>query len=195
MNPQLKAEFGRGLLAAWLTAKGDPRGALLISGSFAECKRSFFAALVALPGMLALVSFKLDGQEIDTARYLVVELIAYVMGWAAFPLVAFGISRQIGRFQNWARYVTAYNWASVIILAVTIPVTLLVNAPGISGGLGGTIGIMTLVIIIGYEWRLARLVLQASPMQAGFLTALDLLLSFAIDSMSQQLARGGGIIG
>lgn len=195
MNPQLKAEFGRGLLAAWLTAKGDPRGALLVSGSFSECKRSFFAALVALPGMLALISFKLDGQEIDTVRYLVVEMISYVMGWAAFPLVAFGISRQIGRFQYWARYVTAYNWASVIILAVTIPVTLLVNAPGISGGLGGTIGIMTLVVIIGYEWRLARLVLMASPMQAGFLTALDLLLSFAIDSMSQQLARGGGFIG
>ncbi|MBF0269541.1 MAG: hypothetical protein HQL44_13225 [Alphaproteobacteria bacterium] len=194
MNPQTKAEFGRGLLAAWLTAKGDPKGALLVSGSFAECKRSFFAALVALPGMLALISFKLDALEnMDGLRYLVVELISYVMGWSAFPLVAFGVSRQIGRLHLWARYITVYNWASVIILAVTIPVTLLINSPSFANALGGTLSLMTLVMIIGYEWRLARLVLQASPWQTGFLIALDLLLSFAIESMSHTLALGNAL--
>jgi hypothetical protein len=191
---QYKAEFGRGMLAAWLTAKGDPRGALLVSGTFAECKRSFFAALVALPGMLALTSFKLEAlTNVSEARYVVVELISYVIGWAAYPLVSLGISRQIGRFENWARYITVYNWASVIILALTIPVTLMVNTPAIASAIGGTIGIMMLVVIIGYEWRLARLVLQASPLQTGALCALDLLLSFSIDSFSENLAMGGGL--
>jgi hypothetical protein len=194
MNPKLKAEFGRGLLAAWLTAKGDPRGAFMVSGDFAECKRSFFAAIVALPGMLALTSFKLETlSDVDTFRYVLVELISYAMGWAAFPLVALGVSRQIGRFQNWARYITVYNWASVIILSLVIPVSLLVNSPAIAQNLGGIIGIMLMVVIVGYGWRLARLVLLASPLQAGVLTALDLMLSFAIDSLSNHLAMGGGL--
>lgn len=191
MNPELKAEFGRGILAAWLTAKGDPKGAYLVSGEFAECKRSFFAVLVGLPGMLALSFFRLEGlQEIDATRFLLSELVTYAIGCSAFPLVVFGISRQIGLFKHWARFVTVYNWASVIILALTIPVTFIVNSPAFSQAFGQSIGIMMLIVIIGYDWRLARHVLMASPMQAAMLTALDLLLSFSIESMSQQLATG-----
>jgi hypothetical protein len=69
----------------------------------------------------------------------------------------------------------------------------MVNTPAIASAIGGTIGIMMLVVIIGYEWRLARLVLQASPLQTGALCALDLLLSFSIDSFSENLAMGGGL--
>lgn len=191
MNPELKAEFGRGLLAAWLTAKGDPRGAFLVSGGFAECKRSFFAVLIGLPGMLALSFFRLDSLgEIDATRYLLAELITYAIGCTVFPLAVFGISRQIGLFQHWARFVTVYNWASILILALTIPVTFLINAQEASSAFGQSIGIMMLIVIVGYDWRLARLALMASPMQAAMLTAFDLVLSFSIESMSQQLALG-----
>lgn len=191
MNPELKAEFGRGLLAAWLTAKGDPRGAFLVSGGFAECKRSFFAVLVGLPGMLALSFFRMESMgNIDAVHYVLAEIVTYAIGCTAFPLAVFGISRHIGLFQHWARYVTVYNWASIIMLALTIPVTFLINSPGVSAAFGQSIGIMMLIVIVGYDWRLARMALMASPMQAAMLTVLDLLLSFSIESMSQQLSAG-----
>ncbi len=187
----LKDEFGRGILAAWLTAKGDGRGAQLVGTSFAECKRSFAAAIIALPGFLAMTSFELANMPgTDVWRYIWVQLIAYVMGWAAFPLAALGVARQIGREEVWARYITVYNWASVIILALTIPATLLLSSPGASQGLGGMVQFMLLVVILGYEWRLARLVLLASPLQAALLVALDTLLSFAINGLAHQIAAG-----
>ncbi|MBF0355615.1 MAG: hypothetical protein HQL43_10315 [Alphaproteobacteria bacterium] len=185
----LKNEFGRGILAAWLTAKGDPRGAFLVTNSFDACKRSFAAAIIAFPGFLALTSFELANLPgADTWRYILVQMIAYGMGWAAFPIAALGVARQIGRVESWARYITVYNWASVIILGLTIPATLVLSSSAASQGVAGMVQFMLLVAILGYEWRLARLVLQATPLQAALLVAVDTLLSFAINGMAHHIA-------
>jgi len=80
-----------------------------------------------------------DSGTTDWVRVLLVETIAYVIGWTAFPLVILPVTRILGRESLWLDFIIVYNWSQVLqygaILAI-IAVSLSGLAPPVlQGGL------------------------------------------------------------
>jgi hypothetical protein len=123
------AEAATALYGAWRLACRDPGGLRYMDTSMAGARRSFRAALFALPAAIPLMLMRLAyyPPRADTARVVVVEIIAYAIGWTAFPVVAHAAARVAERAHRYAMMVAAYNWislAQILVLLVVTPITL-----------------------------------------------------------------------
>ena len=123
------AEVASGLYGAWLFARRRPDGLRLMDTSREGALRSFWAAAVALPAALPLVATRLSlfPPRADALDVVLVEAIAYVVGWTAFPVLAHVAARVAEREERYPALVAAYNWTSlaqVLVLLVAAPLTL-----------------------------------------------------------------------
>lgn len=173
-----------GIFGAWRLARRDPAGLIWFDTSPRGVANSFWAPLLILPGFLVLQA--LDGTfEADFGRSLVVELIAYVIGCVAFPLVMSHLSDGLERSQHYLRYVVAYNWSQVIQMAALLPAGLLAHlAPGHGMTLLNTA--MTIVVLV-YQAYVAHQALDVKPGTAGLLVLLDLSLGALIQMTANRL--------
>jgi hypothetical protein len=186
-----RAELAKGLLGAVLFARGDPRGLLLYGNDGNEARRSFWAALVALPffAPLLLLDYLQRSVEPDTAAFLLTHGAAYVIGWTAFPLLMLGVCQALGRDAVWCRYVAAYNWANL----VTINLSLFASAIHASNLLPPSgvalVHVMVMLLIGLYEWFIARIMLALPGHRALLVVALDFLLGLVITGTAEKLLR------
>jgi hypothetical protein len=123
------AEVASGLYGAWLFARRRPDGLRLMDTSREGALRAFWAAAVALPAALPLVATRLSlfPPRADALDVVLVEAIAYVVGWTAFPVLAHVAARVAEREERYPALVAAYNWTSlaqVLVLLVAAPLTL-----------------------------------------------------------------------
>ncbi|MFM8989023.1 MAG: YIP1 family protein [Alphaproteobacteria bacterium] len=118
-----------GLHGAWLLARRRPEGLRYMDTSREGALRSFWAAVVALPATLPLVAMRLSHfpPRADALDVALVEVVAYVVGWTAFPVLAHFAARIAEREDRYPALVVACNWTSlaqVVVLLVAAPVTL-----------------------------------------------------------------------
>src|SRR5215208_2179413 len=81
-------------------AVGDRSGLGFFDASLAGFWRSFRAALICYPLYLVLVGLRITPAQSAAAglpRIFVVETIAYVISWTAFPLLVLQLSRWFDR--------------------------------------------------------------------------------------------------
>jgi hypothetical protein len=122
------AEAATALYGAWRLACRDPGGLRYMDTSPAGALRSFRAAAFALPAAIPLMLMRLSyfPPRADTARVVAVEIVAYTIGWTAFPVLAHAAARIAERTHRYAMLVAAYNWASLFqigVLLVAAPLT------------------------------------------------------------------------
>jgi len=177
-------EIFAGVYGAWRLARRDPSGLIWFDASPRGFWNSFWGPALILPGFLVLQT--LDGAfEEDLLRPLVVELIAYVIGCVAFPLVMSHISEGLERSHLYMRYIVAYNWSQVVQMAVLLPAGLLVHmAPG--NGMALLNMAMTIIVLI-YQAYVAHQALDVKPGAAGMLVLLDLSLGALIQMIATRL--------
>ena len=99
--------------------------------------------------------------------------------WVLWPWAMITITHMLGVQRNYVRYVIAYNWTSVFIVAAIVPVLLLRQA-GLAGP--GLAALLSLVVIgwsIFVRWYIARHALEVNTPVAVALVAGDLALSIA----------------
>lgn len=130
--------------------------------------RSFFAAVIIAPLHFGWSYYDYgatsDQHGVSLTRYLLVDLIAYVLTWTAWPLIMFYVTRLMGCGDRFIHYVVVYNW-------VQVPgaVVLMAAAFGLAPLLG-PFGLLIFYIALGaillFEWWLAMKTLQVSPMAA-----------------------------
>ena len=120
------------LFGAWRLAQFQADGLRYLDASREGARRSFWAALLALPAAIPLTLIRLSmfPPRDDELRVFFIEAVAYVIGWAAFPVVAQIAARIAEREQHFARVVCAYNWTSLLQICV-----LLVCAPISAAGI------------------------------------------------------------
>lgn len=169
-------EAAKGVYGAWRLAHADRTGLAYFDTSVAGFWRSFGAMIVALPAYAALVGLGIAGYdgEVNYPGVLLVESIAYVIDWFAFPLAALYVSQWLGKRHNYIRLVVALNWARVLEAALMVPATLVATmAP--SGPLA-FIPVAAFVAILAYHWWVIRASLDVSGPEAALVTLINLTI-------------------
>lgn len=180
-------EIFAGVYGAWRLARRDPSGLIWFDASPRGFWNSFWGPALILPAFLVLQA--LDGTFEDSLlRPLAVELIAFVIGCVAFPLVMSHISEGLERSHLYTRYIVAYNWSQVIQMAALLPVGLLIHfAPG--HGMALLNMAMTILVLV-YQAYVAHQALDIKPGPAGLLVLLDLSLGALIQMIAARLLGG-----
>ena len=189
-------EVVTGIYGAWRLLLFDRSGLQYFDSTIDGFWKSFYAAVVALPGVLILLLLSVTANPDiaptgSTGRIAIVFVIAYVIQWVSFPLLMFYIADLIGRNRQYITFVVAYNWSQVIQTAIILPPTIFVilvdaGQPGL-----GSIFFLTALIAIGvYAWFIARNALDITGIAATLIVFIDFAIAILI-SRGNDLMVGG----
>jgi hypothetical protein len=183
-------EVRQALLGTLRLARGDHRGLLCFDRTVDGFWRSFRAAIISYPLYLILLSMRVTVVEWQRSGGLLittVETIAYVIAWAAFPLLMITVTQWIGRAHRYFDFMVAYNWSQVPQSALFV----LVGIESESGVLGAPaaqlIEIAAAIAVLVYEWFVARVALDTTAPAAAFVVFIDLLLGVFVNHVAGSL--------
>ncbi len=145
--------------------------------------RSFSAAAVVAPFFLILLLVRFAGMEEPPAfgRYLILEVLSFVIAWCVFPLVMEGLSRSMDRSDKYVPFIIAYNWSMVPQNVIYIVVILCGHIGIFSDGTTNGLALIVLIWSLAFTGFIARTALGVSPITAGGVVFMDLLLSICIE--------------
>jgi hypothetical protein len=182
-----REEVYRSLYGALRLAFLDPSGLAHFNFSIEGFWRSFFAAVLVAPGFAILIAQKLltRPETFDPGWAMLVQLVAYGLSWAAFPLAAVVLTRLLGLGHNYIPLIVSLNWAAVLqVVAFLTAVLVGLALPGVLEGL-----MMLLVTggILFYQWFITRNALQTSGGIALMMVLVDLVLNSTISISADRL--------
>ncbi len=142
--------------------------------------KSFFAAVIVAPGFAIIIAYELGQAEIEleagALRVLLVETLAYVLGWVAFPVLVHQICEATGRRDAYIGYIVAFNWSKVIQMAVLLPSIGLIALGAPNGDGGWLLRLAVSFLILFYEWFITRTALSVTAMGAVGFVVLDFVI-------------------
>ncbi len=97
--------------------------------------------------------------------------------WVLWPWVMIAVSHLLDRQQHYVRYIVAYNWSSVYVIAALVPVFILQQTGIIGIGLGAVLSLCVIIWSLYYRWYVAKTALDTSAFTASMLVAGDLAMS------------------
>lgn len=167
----------------------DPRGLEALDRTPEGARRSFGAAVVVAPFYIALVALR-DGDNLADVPFgidLLVQFIAYVVGWTAFPVISRELARVMGRLDDWPAMVCAYNWSAVVQVALQVPVmALAVSGAADDRDVAGA-GLVALIAVAAYLWFIFRSSLRIPGMTALGLVVVELTVTALIADHSAHI--------
>lgn len=182
-------ELARAAYGAWRLALFDPRGLDCFDNTVAAYWRSFQAAVVLIPAYAVLVSFRLARMpaEPDLAQFVLVEAIAYVINWTAFPLAMAYVCDRIGRSDRYLRYVAAHNWSVIVQIAALLG-AMAVSAAFLGPGSGALLNFAAMAAVLVYQWFIARTALAVAGRAAAMIVGLDLAIGILLSAVAGRFA-------
>jgi len=167
----------------------DARGMEALDRTPLGAARSFWAAVVVAPFYIALLALR-DGEnlaDVPLGLDLLVQFIAYVVGWTAFPVISRELARVIGRLDDWPAMVSAYNWSAVVQIALQVPVMLLAGSGAADDRDVAGAGLVALIVVMAYLWFIFRQALRIPGMTALGLVVVELTVTALIADHSTHL--------
>jgi hypothetical protein len=171
-------------------ACGDRRGLGFFDASLDGFWRSFRAAAICYPMYLFLLSLRITSPEWAAAGWptvVLVETIAYVVSWVAFPLLMLHVAHFFGRDHRFLAFMVAYNWSQV-------PQTVLLTIVGLDAATGlfpphimQFVEAIATIAVLVYEWYIARVALAVSGPQAALVVVIDVVLGTTLGRVAQGL--------
>jgi hypothetical protein len=188
VSPWIEVQLAVG--GALRLACGDRRGLGFFDVTIDGFWRSFRAAAICYPLYLFLLISRVSAAQWTTAgvpTVILVETIAYVIAWAAFPLLILQLTRWLGREHRFLAFMVVYNWSQ-------IPQTVLLAIVGLDAATGllpaSTVhfveAIATIAVLV-YEWYIARVALAVTGAQATLIVIIDVVLGTTLGRVSQSL--------
>jgi hypothetical protein len=170
------------IFGAYRLAMLDKSGLSYLDRSPEGAIRSFYAALIVLPAYVVLVVLRLWDvlPEVSLLRFVTVEGLAYVISWTAFPLVMFHIAGLLDRSARYFDFLSAYNWSSVIQMGLYLPVVALADSGLMPEGLGEGLVLVVTMLVLMYQWFIARTTLDINGGSAAGVVLLDMILAVFI---------------
>jgi hypothetical protein len=174
------------IFGAYRLAMLDKSGLSYMDRSPEGAIRSFNAALIVLPAYAVLVVLRLWDvlPDVSLLRFVTVEGLAYVISWSAFPLVMFYISGLLDRSERYFDFLSAYNWSSVIQMGVYLPVVAIADSGLMPGGLDEGLVLSVTMLVLMYQWFIARTTLDINGGSAAGVVLLDMILAVFITGVS-----------
>ena len=175
-------EISAALTGAWRLLFLDKQGLQYFDDSVAGFWKSFFAAVLVLPVHLVLVWIHLTELDIGAGpvRVVLVESIAYVIGWVAFPLLMFYLCETIGKSGNYLRYIVAYNWFQVLLAGIVLVVRVILVSDLLPLQGAQLLAFADLFVRLSYYWYLALIGLSAGGWVASLVVLTDLVIGLVI---------------
>jgi hypothetical protein len=171
-------------------ACGDRRGLGFFDISIDGFWRSFRAALICYPLYLLLLGFRIAApvwEASGVVPVLVVETIAFVIAWAAFPLMILPLSRWLDRENRFLPFMVVYNWSQIPQAVLFV----LIGLDSASGLLPPSTvqvaGMLAVIAVLVYQWFIARVALAVSGAQATLVVVIDLLLGTTLGRLAEAL--------
>jgi hypothetical protein len=170
------------IFGAYRLAMLDKTGLSYLDRSPEGAIRSFHAALIVLPAYAVLVVLRLWDvlPDVSLLRFVTIEGLAYVISWTAFPLVMFHISGLLDRSGRYFDFLSAYNWSSVIQMGLYLPVVAIADSGLIPEGLGEGLVLVVTMLVLMYQWFIARTTLDINGGTAAGIVLLDMILAVFI---------------
>jgi hypothetical protein len=190
------AEIVRSTYGAWRLAHADPSGMSYFDATEEGFWRSFRVAILVAPAYALLVAFNYAGPPIDAGaaplsaglpRIVAVEAIAYALNWIAYPLAAYYLAQALDREREYVGYIVAYNWSSVVQLALLVPVDAITTWELLPLPIALALWTASLLAVLAYAWFIAKTALKVTGLIAAALVAMGFLLEFLILSMKQTM--------
>jgi hypothetical protein len=171
-----------GIYGAWRLARLDAGAMSYFDRTVAGFWNSFFAAVIVAPGFAIIITYELAQVELEAGvlRLFLVESIAYVLRWIAFPVLAYQVCEVIGKREAYIGYIVAFNWSKVIQMAVFLPVIVLIASGVLSGNSGSLLLLGLTILVLGYQWFIIRTALAVSTMGAIGFVVLDFVIELII---------------
>jgi hypothetical protein len=178
------------LVGALRLAKGDRGGLSCFDRSLDGFWRSFRAAVIAYPLYLMLLMMRVTIAEWERSGGLyiiVVETIAYVIAWVAFPLAMMTVTRWLNRSHRFFDFMVPYNWSQLPQSALFVLVGLQAESEAISTQPAQVIEIAAAIAVLVYEWFIARVALETTASAAALVVLVDLFLGVFISHVASSL--------
>jgi hypothetical protein len=182
-----REEVLRSIYGAYLLARMDVSGMGLMNLTVEGFWRSFFAAVLVAPGYVLLVAHRLmtRPESIDAGWAFLVHALAYVIGWAAFPVIALVLTFLLSVSRNYVALIVAVNWAAVIqVVGFLIVIAATLVLPSLLAGM--LLAVVTIAILV-YQWFVTRTALQTSGGIAFALVLVDLAVNTAINVSAERM--------
>ncbi len=181
----------RAVYGAWRLAHLDIRGMDHFDLSLTGFWRSFTAALIVAPLHLVLIFLSRDFPDGDAAWHLVVQGAAYASAWVVFPVVMVAVTRLLQVGERFIPFVVAYNWSTVIVMAVVVPTQLLADwsldagSSDMPAALVAFMVMAAMAAILFYQWFVARTALGVNAIQATAVVVLDLVVTMLLENAAR----------
>lgn len=179
------ADVIRGVMGAWRLARRDPSGMAWFDASPRGYWQSFWAAAVVAPAFLILDLADGSFNQEYGLRQAIVQMIAYVIDWTAFPLVMIWVTETMGKWPRYRGYIVAYNWSGVVQVAVLFPLAML--AILVPGNATLILAQMAGLVMLVYRAYVAHVALDVRFGIAAGVVFLDVVMSGFLKSVSTTL--------
>jgi hypothetical protein len=185
------AEIQRSVEAAWLLARGDQRGMAMFDLSLEGFWKSFAAALLVAPayGIVLLDQYRLVGWPEHVTGTMFAELVSFVLGWLAFPIVNIFLTRLLGLSTRYVPLIVANNWSAVV--QVALYTTVVIVGMVLPADLRTLALFVATLAVLTYQWFVIRTALQTTSATAFGLVAVDILTSIMLSRGLDALLQPG----
>ncbi len=182
MNFALEAV--RGLKACWRLVCMDEDGLDDLDLSSDGFWNSFAAIFLVAPLYLYSSS---AGARLATPpqpeRHWFSALALLVLLWVMWPWIMVTMAKILDRQRYYVRYIVAYNWSSVYVIAALVPVLLLQQAGMIDAIIGALLSLCVIGWSLYYRWFVAKVALEVPTFTASMLVAGDLAMSIVVSTI------------
>ena len=181
-------EVARAMYGVWRLALFDRTGIEQFGDDAEAFWRSFYAMLIAAPFYIILISLRLSGLETTNGpvHIFFVEVIAYVIGWFAYPFIMLYVVELLDRREHYYRYIAAYNWATVPLIAVLTIISVVVDGLDVALPSAALLSFMITLVILVYWWFIARVGLDIQRWAAA-IAGLDFCLGIALSQVTHSM--------
>lgn len=181
-------EIINAFIGAWKIARRDPSALSHFDFSADAFWRSFAAFIFAMPFYLVFISaeWRMIGEANVVVTntllgYTLIEFLSYVAFWILYPLSMVFVCRAVNLTQNFAPYIIAYNWSSVLVAVLLAPPYVLYSFGVASIETAAFLILLVFVTALLYRWQIAVTVFRTTPAIAAGIVAFELVLGFLIN--------------
>jgi len=151
--------------------------------------RSFRVMLLIAPLYAIIIPLELELIK-PTAGWphvMITEILAYIVSWLLYPLVAYEICRLIGRETEYPGYIAVYNWSKMLIVTaqvvVWLPTLMGITAAETSNGLYHFVYYVFLI----YLWFIARAALRIDSFGAVGMVFVGYVLTLVLSAVHRAM--------
>lgn len=182
-------ETAYSIFGVYRLARLDRSGMTYLDTTPEGALRSFRAALIVLPGYVVLVLLRLWEYlgGVSLPRFVVVQTLDYIVTWTAFAFLMYHVSRMLDRDTEYPAFLCAYNWSQVILVGLFVPILLISRFAFLPPGVGGGLLLIANMLILIYQWFIARTALNIGGGAAAGIVVLDMVISVVITVVSDSM--------